>query len=72
MIHAVAPDGSSDKFADFSNVSHVARILDAETIQLHPQDGVSVKLWVERLREENILVFYKDRLDCLTPRLANA
>jgi hypothetical protein len=43
--------------------------LDAETIQLHPQDGVSVKLWVERLREENILVFYKDRLDASPPGL---
>jgi hypothetical protein len=62
MIHTVAPDGSRDKFADFSDVSHVACVLDAETIQLHPQDGVSVKLWVERLKEENILVFYKDKL----------
>jgi hypothetical protein len=69
MIRAAAPDGSHDKFADFSDVSRVARVLDAETVRLHPQDGVSVKLWVERLREENILVFYKDRLDASPPGL---
>ena len=69
MIHAAAPDGSCDKFADFGDVSHVAHVLDAETIQLHPQDGVSVKLWVERLREENTLVFHKDRLDTSPPGL---
>ena len=69
MIRAVAPDGSCDKFADFGNVSCVACILDAETIQLHPQDGVSVKLWVERPREENTSVFYKDRLDTSPPGL---
>lgn len=69
MIRAAAPDGSRDKFADFGDVSRVARVLDAETIRLHPQDGVSVKLWVERLREENTSVFYKDRLDTSPPGL---
>ena len=69
MIHAAAPDGSRDKFVDFGNVSRVARVLDAETIRLHPQDGASMKLWVERLKEENILIFYKDKLDASPPGL---
>ena len=38
-------------------------------IHLHPQDGVSMKLWVERLKEDNILIFYKDKLDALPPGL---
>ena len=65
----MAPDGSRDKFVDFSDVSRVAQLVDAEMIRLHPQDGVSVKLWVERLKEENILIFYKDRLDASPPGL---
>ncbi|KAH9013382.1 hypothetical protein EDB83DRAFT_2200242, partial [Lactarius deliciosus] len=42
MNQIIAPDGSRDKFADFSDVSRVARALDTETIRLHPQDGVSM------------------------------
>ncbi len=38
-------------------------------IHLHPQDGVSMKLWVERLKEDNILIFYKDKLDASPPGL---
>jgi hypothetical protein len=43
--------------------------LDAETIRLHPEDVISLKLWVERFREENILTFYKDKLDPSPPEL---
>jgi hypothetical protein len=63
MICAVVLDGSHDKFANFGDVSCVARVLDVETIRLHPQDGASIKLWIERLKDENIQIFYKDKLD---------
>jgi hypothetical protein len=43
--------------------------LDAETIRLHPKDGVSIKRWVERLKEEKISIFYKDKLKAPPPEL---
>ena len=58
-----APDGSHNKCVDFSDVSHIAHVVDAETICLHPQDGISIKLWVERLKEEGVLIFYKDKIN---------
>src|ERR1700761_5679325 len=65
----MAPDGSCNKFADFRDVSHATHVLDAETIQLHPEDVISLRLWVERFREENIRVFYKDKIDPSPPDL---
>ncbi|KAH9027891.1 hypothetical protein EDB85DRAFT_1846211, partial [Lactarius pseudohatsudake] len=41
-VRATAPDGSHNKFVDFSDVSRIARALDAETIRLHPEDGISM------------------------------
>jgi len=36
---------------------------------LHPEDAVSIKLWVEKLHNEKHLVFYKDRLGSSPPGL---
>jgi hypothetical protein len=63
------PDGSRDKFVDFNDVSCIARVLDAETVHLDHQDGISVCIWVEKLKENNVLVFYKDKLDPAPPGL---
>ena len=63
------PDSSHDKFADFGDVSCAACILDLETIWLHPEDVISLKLWVERFREENVQVFYKDKIGQSPPDL---
>jgi hypothetical protein len=30
---------------------------------LHPEDAISAKLWMDRLKDENVHVFYKDKLD---------
>jgi hypothetical protein len=30
---------------------------------LHPEDAISSKLWVDKLKEENVFAFYKDKLD---------
>ena len=43
--------------------------MDAETIRLHPEDVISLRLWVKRFREENIRVFYKDKIDHSPPDL---
>ena len=39
----------------------MARTVEHENIQLHPEDAISVMLWVDRLKAENINVFYKDK-----------
>src|SRR5882762_5086265 len=69
MIRASAADGSCDKFIDLSDISHAARALDTDLIHLHPEDAISTKIWVEKLKEEEISIFYKDRLDSSPPGL---
>jgi hypothetical protein len=46
-----------------SNVSQMAWALDKEKVWLHPEDAISTRLWVNRLKAENITIFYKDKLD---------
>ena len=37
-------------------------MVEQETICLHPKDAISIKLWMDRLQEMEINVFYKDKL----------
>jgi hypothetical protein len=37
--------------------------VEQQAIRLHPNDAISVWLWVDRFRDNNTLVFYKDRAD---------
>ena len=46
-----------------SDVSWLARTLEEEKIRLHPEDAILAKLWMDRLKDENVHVFYKDKLD---------
>jgi hypothetical protein len=41
----------------------MAQVLDEEKVQLHPEDAISTRLWVDRLKAENITIFYKDKLN---------
>ena len=41
----------------------MGRQIEQAEIRLHPEDAISVKLWVDRLKAENVSVFYKDKLD---------
>jgi hypothetical protein len=41
----------------------MARVVDEENIRLHEEDGISTKLWVDRLKAKNIHTFYKDKQD---------
>jgi len=36
--------------------------VEQETICLHLKDAISIRLWMDRLKEDNISVFYKDKL----------
>jgi hypothetical protein len=39
----------------------MACAVDEENIRLHKEDGISTKLWVDRLKVKNIYTFYKDK-----------
>ena len=41
----------------------MACTVEEEDIRLHEEDGISTKLWVDRLKANNIHSFYKDKLD---------
>jgi hypothetical protein len=56
-------EGSRDRFIALSDVSRLARTLEDEKIRLHPEDAISAKLWMDRLKDDNVHVFYKDKLD---------
>jgi hypothetical protein len=45
----------------------MARAVEHENIRLHPEDAISVRLWVDRLKAENIHVFYKDKTQSPPP-----
>jgi hypothetical protein len=58
-----APDGSQDQFISLQDVCRMAHVVEEEDIRLHEEDGISTKLWVDRLKATNIDSFYKDKLD---------
>jgi hypothetical protein len=49
-----------------NDVNRLAQALERETKQLHPEDIISTKLWVDHFKSKNISVFYKDN-DTLCP-----
>jgi len=40
----------------------MAQVIEEETIHLHDEDGISMKLWMDRLEQENTCVFLKDKI----------
>lgn len=58
-----APIGSRDKYIALSDVNRLAQAFEREIKQLHSEDIISTKLWIERYKSENISIFYKDKLD---------
>jgi len=50
----LAPIGSRDRFISLSDVSR---------IRLHPEDAISIKLRIDKLNNEGVLIFHKDRSD---------
>ena len=64
-----APIGSQDRYIALSDVNRLAQALKQETKQLHSEDIISTKLWIDRYKSENIYIFYKDKLDAPPPGL---
>jgi hypothetical protein len=38
-------------------------VIEQETIQLHTEDAISTRLWVDKLKSNDVNVFYKDKLE---------
>jgi hypothetical protein len=62
-IRDSAPNGSWDRFISLQDICWMAHTVEEEDIRLHEEDGISTKLWVDRLKATNIDSFYKDKLD---------
>jgi hypothetical protein len=44
------------------DVSQMSHTVEQEIIHLYLEDAISIRLWMDRLKEDNISVFYKDKL----------
>ena len=62
-IQDSASNGSWDRFILLQDICRMACMVEEEDIRLHKEDGISTKLWVDRLKATNIHLFYKDKLD---------
>lgn len=63
MIHDLLLPDSCDQFISESEVSRLARSLLKNEICLHPEDAISIKLWIDRFNDEGSLIFHKDWSD---------
>ena len=63
MIHDLAPIGSHNWYISPSDVSRMGRSLLKNEICLHQEDAISIRLWVDKLEDEDSLIFQKDKLD---------
>ena len=59
-IRDSAPELGQDKFISPEYVNRWGRVVEQAEIRLHPVDIILVQLWVDRLREDNVLLFLKD------------
>ena len=46
-----------------ADVNWLSHVVEQQEICLHLQDAISVRLWVDRFRDNDTLVFYKDKAD---------
>jgi hypothetical protein len=58
---------SRDRYIALSDVNCLAQAFERETKQLHSEDIISTKLWIERYKSGNISIFYKDKLNSSPP-----
>ena len=63
MIHDRAPYGSHDQFISLSDVSRMGRSLLKNKICLYLKDAILIRLWIDRIKNKNTFIFYKNQLD---------
>ena len=64
MIRDSVPDGSHDQLIALKEVNQIAQALENNETRLHLSDAVSTRLVMEKLAENSMLTFYKDKQDC--------
>ena len=62
-IREWAPNDSRDRFISPKEVSRMAQMIEQENVRLHTEDAISVRLWADRLKNDNVNIFIKDKLD---------
>ena len=45
----------------------MGRLVDNDKIRLHPEDAISTRLWIDKLKSDNVRIFYKDKLEPSPP-----
>jgi hypothetical protein len=63
LIRDLSPHGSYDQFISPSDVSKIGKSLLKNEICLHPEDAILIKLWIDRIKDEDTLIFHKSRID---------
>jgi hypothetical protein len=52
---------SRDRYISPNYVNRWARQVEQGKIRLHLEDAISIKLWVDRLNDDNVKIFLKDK-----------
>ena len=52
-----------DEFVTLADVRRIEKLIQAETIRLHQDDGLSTVYWVSKLREEDSVLAFKAKSD---------
>ncbi|KAJ7107299.1 hypothetical protein C8R43DRAFT_905769, partial [Mycena crocata] len=55
------------EFIQLKDIQRIEKDLGAESIRLHPDDGQSTTLWVEKLRAKDYILAFKSRTDPSPP-----
>ncbi|KAF7372137.1 hypothetical protein MVEN_00072600 [Mycena venus] len=56
------------EFIELRDIRRIEKEIKAEAIRLHPDDGQSTTLWVQRLRDKGHLLAFKSKTDPVPPR----
>jgi hypothetical protein len=56
------PQRSWDRFIMLQDVNWMSWVIKQKTIQLYAEDVISIRLWVNKLKSNNVNVFYKNKL----------
>ncbi|KAJ6490439.1 hypothetical protein DFH09DRAFT_947897, partial [Mycena vulgaris] len=55
------------EFIELRDIRRIEKQIEAETVRLHPDDGLSTIRWVERLRLKDQLLGFKSKTDLVPP-----
>ena len=62
-MRAQFSEDERDHYVTQDEIAHVRKDIDREIVQFDPNDAASTQVWVDKLRGEGHLTFYKDKQD---------